>query len=87
MIKLPKNKIDWIDEIGSWTGIISVLMLSSNIGMNGLAFTIFTVTSICFVYVAHEKKLNGMRRMNVVMFFINIWGIWRWAIQPWMIGV
>lgn len=84
MFKLPKTKVDWFDEIGALTGIIGAFLISSNIGMEGAAYIIFLMSVMCFIYVGHAKGLNGIRRMNIVFLFINLWGIWRWLIQPWL---
>ena len=84
MLKLPKTKIEWADEIGSWTGVIAAFFISSNIGAEGIAFCIFLISVGCYIYVARIKKLPGMKRMNVIFFFINLWGVWRWLIQPWL---
>lgn len=82
--KLPKTRVVWADEIGSFTGIIGTFLISSNIGLEGLAYMIFLITVGCYIYVGHVKGLSGMKRMNIVFFFINLWGLWRWLIQPWM---
>lgn len=84
MFTLPKTKVDWFDEIGSLTGIVGAFLISSNIGMEGAAYIIFLLSVMCFIYVGHVKGLNGIRRMNIVFLFINLWGIWRWLIQPWL---
>lgn len=81
---IPKTKIEWIDELGAITGIIGAMLLSSNIGFEGIAYVIFLVSVFCYIYVGHKKGLKGMRRMNIFFFFINVWGIWRWLIQPWI---
>lgn len=84
MFKLPKTKIDWIDEIGSWSGVIAALLIASNIGAEGFAFPIFLLSCGSYIYIARVKNLSGMTRMNVIFFFINLWGVWRWVIQPWL---
>lgn len=84
MIDLPKTKVDRFDEIGSWTGVLGAFLISSNIGMEGIAYFIFLLSVFCYIYVGHVKGLKGMRRMNIIFFFINSWGIWRWVIQPWL---
>lgn len=84
MFKLLKTKIDWIDEIGSWSGVIAALLIASHIGAAGISFFIFLLSCSCYIYIAHVKNLSGMKRMNVIFFFVNSWGIWRWVIQPWL---
>ena len=84
MFRIPKTKTDWVDEIGSWTGVIAALLIASNIGAQGIAFCIFLMSCCCYIYIARIKHLPAMMRMNEIFFFINVFGIWRWIIAPWL---
>ena len=84
MFKIPKTRLAWADELGAWSGVIGATLISSNIGMEGWAFCVFIVSVLCFIYVGHVKDLQGITKMNIVFLFINLWGVWRWAVQPWL---
>ena len=84
MFKLPKTRLEWIDEFGAWTGVIAATLISSNIGMEWLAFPIFILSVCCYIYISRVKNLQGMLKMNAIFLVINIWGVWRWILQPWL---
>lgn len=86
LIRIPRTRLEWADWIGTATGVPAALILASNIGFQGLAFCIFIVSVLCFIYVAMVKKIQGMLIMNVIFLLINIWGVWRWILAP-LLGV
>lgn len=79
---MPKTRLEWADWVGAITGIIGASLIASNIGMQGLAFCVFTFSVLCFIYVAKIKDIKGMLVMNMIFLVINIWGIWRWIFAP-----
>jgi len=84
MFKMPKTRLDWADVLGAGFGVIGATLIASNIGMEGLAFIVFIVSVLCFIYVGCVKDLQGVTWMNVIFLFINLLGMWRWIIQPWL---
>ena len=82
MFKIPRNKLEWADDIGSWSGVAAALLITSHVGLEWLAFTVFIISCSCYIYVGRVKNLGGMTRMNVIFLIINMWGLWRWLIGP-----
>ncbi|MCJ8189773.1 PRC-barrel domain-containing protein [Sphingomicrobium aestuariivivum] len=59
---------------------VAALVTASNLGarITGIGFVIFTIGSVAWFIVGLTTGQGGLMWQNVVLFFINIFGVWRW---------
>ncbi len=59
---------------------VAALVTASNLGarITGLGFVIFTIGSVAWFIVGLESGQAGLMWQNVILFFINLFGVWRW---------
>lgn len=72
--------IKWIASI---SGIIAALMVSLDSGrrVTGWGFVIFTGSALCWVAGAVLSKDAALGTQNVVLFAIDVFGIYRYLIR------
>ena len=74
-------------EILNWfatgTTIAAAALLSVNLGRlpNGIAFIIFTISSVAWIAAGLLDKEASITTQNIVLLGINLIGIWRWLIR------
>ena len=81
---------DTLTEVLKWTasisGIIAAFMVSLDFGrrVTGWGFVIFVGSSICWITGALLSKDGALGTQNVVLFGINLFGVYRylWRKQP-----
>lgn len=71
-----------------WTGciftIIGVFIFNSNIGLEYIALIAFLISNVALITFSINKKLSGLLTMNVVLLLINVFGVYRWIIEPFL---
>ncbi len=73
-----------MDNLASWIAtaatIIAACMTASNLGarITGYGFAVFTVGSIAWFAVGALTGQPALVWTNVVMTFLNLFGVWRW---------
>ena len=78
----PDNLIDGLEWVGTITGIGAALVVSSNMGYIGIGYTVFLISAVCILYVALKLERWGLFTMSIGYILINLWGIWRWLLEP-----
>lgn len=73
-----------LTDITEWAGVIfaiaGALIIASNIGLVGLGYFLFFVSSIFFMVFSARINKRPLFLMNLIFAVINIWGMWRWFI-------
>ena len=78
----PKTLVDICQWAGTITGVVGAGMIASNIGVVGWGYILFAISAVCYMYFSWQLKYFPLFAMNAVFMAINLWGIWRWLIQP-----
>ena len=73
------NAVEWF---GTVTGIGGALVVSSNIGYVGFGYIVFLISALSILYVAYILERWGLFTMSIGYTLINLWGIWRWLVEP-----
>lgn len=81
-IRWPNTALDYIEWIGTITGLMGALIVSSNMGYVGVGYIIFLISALCVLYVGVVLRRWGIFTMSLGYSLINLWGIWRWLIWP-----
>ncbi|UZK67085.1 hypothetical protein [Sphingomonas sp. M1-B02] len=74
-------------EILKWaasiSGVIACLMVSLDSGrrVTGWGFALFVASSICWITGAFLTDDNPLLSQNLVLFFINVFGVYRYLIR------
>lgn len=78
--------VEFLKWSASFTGIAAAFMVSLDLGrrLTGLAFVVFTVSSIAWITGAWITGDMPLVTQNLVMFAINLFGVYRylWRKQP-----
>lgn len=73
-----------MEQLASWVApiatTIAALMTASNLGsrITGYGFIVFTVGSIAWLTLGIATGQPNLLWQNVVLTFLNLFGIWRW---------
>jgi hypothetical protein len=73
-----------MDSIASWVAtaatILAACMTASNLGarITGYGFAVFTLGSIAWLTVGWQTDQPALIWTNIVMTFLNLFGVWRW---------
>ena len=81
-IAWPKTSIDYMEWLGTITGLGGAIVVSSNVGYVGIGYIVFLLSSVFILYVALKLSRWGLFTMSIGYILINFWGIWRWLIEP-----
>lgn len=81
----PKTTIDWFEIIGTIMCIIAAILLASHIGLEGVSYILFFLGSLLFCFVFLSLKRKYLLLLNFLYVIINLWGIWRWLLSPWLL--
>ncbi|WP_265562577.1 PRC-barrel domain-containing protein [Sphingomicrobium arenosum] len=59
---------------------LAALITASNLGarITGIGFVIFTIGSVAWFIVGLTTGQGGLIWQNIILFFINLFGVWRW---------
>lgn len=78
------DAIDVINWVASGSGIVAALMVSLNSGekITGLGFVVFTFSSVLWVTGALIDDETPLAVQNLVLFAINLYGIYRYLWRP-----
>ena len=73
--------LEWYATI---SGIIAAFMLAGDFGrrITGFAFILFTTINVAWVWFANIDDTGGLMTQNIVLFFINVLGIWQYLLSP-----
>jgi hypothetical protein len=71
---------DIISWVATAATIIAALMTASNLGsrVTGYGFAVFTLGALCWIAVGALADQPALMWTNVVLFAVDIFGIWRW---------
>lgn len=81
---MSKVLIDGLEWYGSIAGAIAALMVSLDLGRRatGWAFVIFVTSSIALVTWGFvSDKATGIGTQNIILFVINVIGVYRYLIR------
>lgn len=81
----PTNLIDSMEWFGTVTGLGGALVVSSNMGYVGVGYIVFLLSALSILYVGWKLERWGLFTMSIGYSLINLWGIWRWLVEPMMI--
>ena len=74
-------------EILKWSasisGVIACVMVSLDLGrrVTGFGFALFVASSICWISGAFLSDDEPLLSQNLVLFFINVFGVYRYLIR------
>ena len=70
----------WISWVATAATIIAACMTASNLGtrITGFGFAVFLVGSLSWIAVALMSGQSALLWTNIVLSFLNLFGIWRW---------
>lgn len=65
------------------TGIIAAVMIAVRFGgrVTGWGFVVFTVSSVAWILTGWLDDTWSLLAQNLVLFVINLLGVWRWLIR------
>jgi hypothetical protein len=81
---MSKGLIDALEWYGSIAGAIAALIVSLDLGRRptGWAFVIFVTSSIALVSWGFlSDKAQGIGTQNIILFVINVIGVYRYLIR------
>jgi hypothetical protein len=81
---LSKGLVDALEWYGSIAGAIAALIVSLDLGRRptGWAFVIFVTSSIALVAWGFvSDKAQGIGTQNIILFAINVIGVYRYLIR------
>jgi hypothetical protein len=75
--------LDIITWTASLTGIVAALMVATNVSprVTGWGFVVFTFSSVLWILGALIDDQEPLAIQNVVLFGINLWGIYRYLLR------
>ena len=75
-----EGPLEWTASIGT---IIAAGLIALDIGRKatGWGFVLFTIVSMLWIYSGLVKDAMPIAAMNIVLFGINAWGVWRYLIR------
>jgi hypothetical protein len=75
--------IELLEWYATISGIIAAFMLAGDFGrrITGFGFVLFTTMNIAWIAFALMDDTGGLVTQNVVLFFINLFGIYRYLIR------
>ena len=75
-----EGPVEWIASIGA---IIAAGLIALDMGrrLTGWGFVLFTLVSVLWIYSGLNEDALPIAAMNMVLFFINAWGVWRYLIR------
>ncbi|MEA3060630.1 MAG: hypothetical protein QOJ94_411 [Sphingomonadales bacterium] len=81
---MSKGLIDGLEWYGSIAGAIAALIVALDLGRRptGWAFVIFVTSSVALVTWGFvSEKAEGIGTQNVILFAINVIGVYRYLIR------
>jgi hypothetical protein len=71
------DTISWIATIAT---IVAASMTAANLGakITGYGFAVFTAGALCWIAVGAMTSQPALMWTNVVLMFLDVFGIWRW---------
>lgn len=76
--------VDAVQWAATITGIVAAITVAGNFGakITGWGFLIFTFSSIGWIAFAVIKGETPLAIQNIVLFAVNLFGIWRyWVVR------
>jgi putative effector of murein hydrolase LrgA (UPF0299 family) len=73
--------LEWYATI---SGIIAAFMLAGDFGrrITGFGFVLFTTMNVAWIWFANIDDTGGLMTQNIVLFFINLLGIYQYLLSP-----
>jgi nicotinamide riboside transporter PnuC len=84
-MRWPKDRVEMLEWIGSSVTLLGALIMSIKIGLEPFGYVFFLIGSLIFCYVFHRVGMRSVLILNIVFSVINIIGVWRWLIVPWLL--
>lgn len=75
--------IEILKWFASISGVIAALMVAGDLGrrVTGWGFVIFTASSIAWIISGLMDEEGALATQNVVLFGINLIGVWRYLVR------
>lgn len=75
--------VEILKWVASISGMIAALMVAGDLGrrVTGWGFVLFTGSSIAWIVAGFLDAEGALATQNVVLFGINLLGIWRYLIR------
>lgn len=75
--------VEILKWVASISGMIAALMVASDLGrrVTGWGFVLFTGSSIAWIVAGMLDEEGALATQNVVLFGINLLGVWRYLVR------
>lgn len=75
--------IELLEWYATISGIIAAFMLAGDFGrrITGFGFVLFCTMNIAWIAFALMDDTGGLVTQNIVLFFVNLFGIYRYLIR------
>lgn len=75
--------IEILKWFASISGVIAALMIAADFGrrVTGWGFVLFTASSIAWIVSGLMDEEGALATQNIVLFCINLLGVWRYLIR------
>ena len=74
------NRLLCAEYIAGLCGFLGALLLALNLSVSAVAWPIFIVSSVLWLYVAKNKSLGGLFFQEIGFLAINVVGAVRWLL-------
>ena len=66
------------------SGVLAALMLAGDFGrrVTGFGFILFCTMNVAWIAFAQIDETGGLLWQNVVLFFVNLLGVWQYLLSP-----
>ena len=78
------NLPDILEWYAMGSGILAALMLAGDFGrrVTGFGFILFCTMNVAWIAFAQIDETGGLLWQNVVLFFVNLLGVWQYLLSP-----
>jgi hypothetical protein len=75
---------DILEWYAMGSGILAALMLAGDFGrrVTGFGFILFCTMNVAWIAFAQIDETGGLLWQNVVLFFVNLLGVWQYLLSP-----
>lgn len=73
--------LEWYATI---SGVVAALMLAGDFGrrVTGFGFILFCTMNVAWIWFAQIDDTGGLMWQNVLLFFVNLLGVWQYLLSP-----
>ncbi|MDQ4086702.1 MAG: hypothetical protein M3177_01605 [Pseudomonadota bacterium] len=75
---------DFLEWYATISGIVAALMVAADVNrkVTGWGFILFCTMNVAWIGFALMDNTGGLVTQNVVLFFVNVLGIWQYLLSP-----